>query len=375
MLKIFVTGDQHIGLKYAGHEQAEVFISKRMEAFSQMVRMANQEKCGLFVMTGDLFENTHSVSKRDVKILMERLSEFEGIVAVLPGNHDYYDPQARVWQYFEELQRMADRVVLLREYRPYPMTVNGENVILYPALCTSKHSQAGENHLGWMKKLTIPKDSAYHIGIAHGAVEGETIDREGRYFLMKRSELESIPMDVWLLGHTHVPFPGNLTEEYAVCDKILNPGTHVQTDVACNTEGQCFIVKISEDKVVQAKKFVSGNLRFYRKNIALTAGSIVEALEKELSHVSDQSVVDLILTGAVSAEEYENRKQNIEQVLSRFIEGTYRDGALSKLISKELIDEEFPETSLSAGFLTALLEEPKEAQLAYELLKSLKEGK
>ncbi len=375
MLKIFVTGDQHIGLKYAGHEQAEVLSSKRIEAFSQMVQMANQEECGLFVMTGDLFENTHSVSKRDVKILMERLSEFEGIVAVLPGNHDYYDPQARVWLYFEELQRMADRVVLLREYRPYPMTVNGENVILYPAFCASKHSQAGENHLGWMKKLTIPKDRAYHIGIAHGAVEGETIDREGRYFLMKRSELEAIPMDVWLLGHTHVPFPGNLTEEYAVCDKILNPGTHIQTDVACNTEGQCFIVKISEDKVVQAKKFVSGNLRFYRKNIALSAGSIVEALEKELSHVSDQSVVDLILTGAVSAEEYENRKQNIEQVLSRFIEGTYRDGALSKLISKELIDEEFPETSLSAGFLTALLEEPKEAQLVYELLKSLKEGK
>ena len=44
-------------------------------------------------------------------------------------------------------------------------------------------------------------------------------------------------------------------------------------------------------------------------------------------------------------------------------------------ISKELIESEFPETSFSAGLLTSLLDEPKEAQLAYELLKSLKEGK
>ena len=96
---------------------------------------------------------------------------------------------------------------------------------------------------------------------------------------------------------------------------------------------------------------------------------------RELADVTDDSVVDLILTGAVSAEEYEDRASIIENVLSRFVEGTYNDYALSKLISKELIESEFPETSFSAGLLTSLLDEPKEAQLAYELLKSLKEGK
>lgn len=48
---------------------------------------------------------------------------------------------------------------------------------------------------------------------------------------------------------------------------------------------------------------------------------------------------------------------------------------ISKLISEELIDAEFPETSFPAMLLKALLGEPKEAQLTYELLKSLKEGK
>ena len=375
MLRIFVTGDNHIGLKYASHEQAAVLSSRRITAFENMIESANKENCALFAITGDLFENTYSVSKRDIKALLDTLSKFRGTVIVLPGNHDYYDKDVKVWQYFKDVMTSYDNILLLTEYRPYEITANGEDVTLYPALCTSLHSAPGQNNLGWIKDLEIANDGAYHIGIAHGAVEGETIDNEGHYFLMKRSELEEIPVDAWLVGHTHVPFPRNLTEAFTVSDKIFNAGTHVQTDVSCNTDGQCFVVEISENKTVRAKKVASGNLRFYRKNISVTAGNMENIIIRELADVTDDSVVDLILTGAVSTEEYEDRARIIENVLSRFVEGTYNDYALSKLISKELIESEFPETSFSAGLLTSLLDEPKEAQLAYELLKSLKEGK
>lgn len=375
MLKLFVTGDNHIGLKYASHERAAVLAESRITAFENMVQTANRENCGLFVITGDLFENTYSISKKDIVRLLDMLSCFQGTVVVLPGNHDHYDKDVKVWQYFKNAMASYDNILLLTDYRPYPLCVNEEEVVLYPAHCTSLHSAAGENNLGWIKETDIPSDGAYHIGLAHGAVEGETIDKEGQYFLMKREELEAIPVDVWLIGHTHVPFPRDLTEELAPAGKIFNAGTHVQTDVNCNTEGQCFIVEISADKSVRAKKVVSGNLRFYRKVIALTAGNMEETLLRETADMADSSVVELLLSGAVTAEEYENRRAAIEGVLSRFVEGTYDDYALSKLISKELIDAEFPETSFSAGLLTALLEEPKEAQLVYELLESLKEGK
>lgn len=98
-------------------------------------------------------------------------------------------------------------------------------------------------------------------------------------------------------------------------------------------------------------------------------------LDRELGDIDDNSVVDIILSGAVASDEYSNRKSIIEKKLSRFIEGTYNDSALSLLISKDLIHAEFPETSFSAGLLTALLDEPKEAQLVYELLNELKGGK
>lgn len=374
MLKIFVTGDNHIGLKYQSHPQAKVLAAKRLEAFDGMVAAANQEDCDLFVITGDLFENTYSISKQDIKKLLDMLSQFRGTVAVLPGNHDFYDPNAKVWQIFREMLSSYDNILLLTEYRPYELTVGGETVVLYPALCTTLHSAS--NNLGWMKGLAMAKDGAYHIGVAHGAVEGETIDNEARYFLMKRAELESIPVDVWLIGHTHVPFPKHLTDTFAVCDKILNAGTHVQTDVNCATEGLCFVVEIDADKTVRAKKFVSGNLRFYQKAIHMTAGHMADTLRRKLADFADNSVVRLTLTGAVSAEEYEHRAELIDSALSRFIEGEYNDASLSKQITKETIDAEFPETSISAGLLTALLPNPKEAQLAYELLQALKkEGK
>ena len=82
MIKIFVTGDNHIGLKYASHEQAAVLAQSRIAAFDGMVQAANDEECALFVITGDLFENTYGVSKREIKTLLDKLSIFKGTVAV-----------------------------------------------------------------------------------------------------------------------------------------------------------------------------------------------------------------------------------------------------------------------------------------------------
>lgn len=375
-MKIFLTGDNHIGLKYASHPEAAILCGKRISAFEGMVNCANKENCALFVIAGDMFQDTYSVSKRDIKALLDTLSRFNGTVVVLPGNHDYYNADVKVWMYFKDVMKAYDNIMLLTEYKPYNLTCGDDDVIMYPAHCTSLHSAPGENNLDWIKGENIVPDSTYRIGIAHGAIEGETIDNEKAYFLMKRSELDSIPVDVWLIGHTHVPVPGNLKEdEYTVGERIFNAGTHVQTDVSCNTDGECFIIEICKDKVVKAKKYVSGNIRFCRKNITVSSGEFESKVIDALKDIADDSVVDLILTGAINAEEYESRHRTLESLLSRFVEGTYSDSNLSILITKELIESEFPETSFSAGLLTALLDEPKEAQLTYELLKSVKEGK
>lgn len=377
MLRIFVTGDNHIGLKYVNHEKSALLAKTRIDAFVDMVRTANEEECELFVITGDLFENTHSLTKREIKELFDILSTFSGAVAILPGNHDYYDIETKLYRYIGDYLPMYDNILLMSEYRPYTIELDGKTAVLYPALCTSQHSEGGENNLGKIASCDIIPDSSFRIGVAHGSLEGLTIDNEGEYFPMTQGELESIPVDAWLIGHTHVPYPILPDGEYVEAGRIFNPGTHTQTDLANNTEGLCFILEIEDgdgQKRVLAKKVRTGKIRFARRSVSVSHTGLKESLESALSDLPDSSVVDIILTGAADREEYDSREGIIEASLSRFIEARYNDVKLTKLISRELIDSEFPETSFAARLLYALINEPKEAQLAYDLLKSLGEN-
>ena len=131
MLKIFMTGDNHIGLKYAKYGEKSAFLAeKRISAFRDMVKKANEEECGLFVITGDLFENISGIAKRDIVSLLSILSEFNGTVAVLPGNHDYYDEEAKIWKDFKAACDSCHNILLLNEYRPYSLFAGDDEVVI-----------------------------------------------------------------------------------------------------------------------------------------------------------------------------------------------------------------------------------------------------
>ena len=81
--------------------------------------------------------------------------------------------------------------------------------------------------------------------------------------------------------------------------------------------------------------------------------------------------MELIISGAVTDEEYRNRSAIAGSALSGFIEGSWTDHRLSRLITEDLIDAEYPETGIASGLLKSLLNNPREAQLAYDLLKEM----
>ena len=77
-----------------------------------------------------------------------------------------------------------------------------------------------------------------------------------------------------------------------------------------------------------------------------------------------------MLSGSVSEEDYQARQQIVDDALSRFLDTKYIDDtALTPIITEERIKREYPETSFSAQLLLKLLDNPKEAQLVYDLLK------
>ena len=380
MVKLFVTGDNHFGKNYGRYpEIKEKLIQSRFDVLQDMVRRAETEGCEFFVVTGDLFDSINRVKVSDVKKAVEILAAFTGDVIVIPGNHDYYTGDEKVWTDFEKALLDVDHnITLIKEFRPYSFDAGEEKVAVYPAFCQSKHSK--ENNLGWIKEADIQKDGIINIGLAHGAIKGITPDLKEEYFLMTKTELSSIPVDVWLIGHTHIPYPDVLREDADTSGyKVFNAGTHEQTDLSNNTEGNGFIISIEKQgpfAKVLARKYVSGKVHYYDLNIQVKPGSdaLAEAIKGAISGKDKNAVVRIRITGSVKQEEYQEKDKKYKELLGDFLTYEIDDKELSEEITIDKIREEFAETSFAAQFMEEFLDNAVELQMVYQLLLGCKES-
>lgn len=380
MVKIFVTGDNHIGKTYSKYpEVKDILIQSRFDSLRNMVIKAEEAGCGLFIITGDLFDNTFKIKVSDVKKVVDILSMFSGDVIVLPGNHDYYAGDEKVWKDFEKsLLNVDHNITLIKEFKTYNFEVGEEKVVIYPAFCQSKLSET--NNLDWIKNSKIQESGVINIGIAHGALQGVTPDIKEEYFLMSEAELVGIPVDIWLLGHTHIPYPNVLKEdEDTIGYKVFNAGTHEQTDISNNTEGNGFIITIEKNgniSKIMARKFVSGHVRYFDIKLAVNPNSddaLAKALNEAISSIDDYSIVKITISGSVKHEEYTNKENIYKECLGRFLTYEKYDNELSEEITVDKIRDEFAETSFAAKFMEGLITNPTELQMAYQLIQECKE--
>lgn len=381
MAKIFVTGDNHFGKKYDRYpEVKDILVESRFGVLQEMVHKAEEEGCQLFVITGDLFDSINNIRVSDVKRTVDILAEFPGNVIVLPGNHDYFTGDEKVWQDFEKaLSSRDNNITLIKGFRPYPFDAGDEQVVVYPAFCQSKHSKG--NNLGWIKKEKIQRDGVINIGLAHGAIQGVTPDLKEEYFLMTESELSGIPVDVWLIGHTHIPYPSILKEdEDTVGYRIFNAGTHEQTDLHNNTDGNGFIISIEKKgstAKVLARKYVSGKVHFYDVKIRVKPDSdtsLADAIKAEIESKDRNSIIRISVSGSVKPTEYQNKDRIYKEILEDFLTYEKEDSDLTEEITIDKIREEFAETSFAAQFMEELIDNPTELQMAYQLLQECREN-
>ena len=379
MIRIFETGDIHIGKKYDDYPAIkEKLIETRFHVLKKMIETAERDNCDFFVVTGDMFDNVRSIPKKDVEKIVHILSMFSERVLVLPGNHDYFNEDIRVWNDFAKfMAKTENNITVLNRFEPYAFDVREEKVVFYPAYCQDRYSK--KNNLSWIKDSTIDQ-SCINVGVAHGAIEGVTPDKNQEYFLMSQNELNAIPVDAWLIGHTHIPFPQVMTDlKEHTGYKVFNAGTHAQTDVHNNTAGYGFEIDISHKgtvKTVTAKAIQCGEIRFYDLDISVTEKQedvLDSSIKSVVESLQDDSIVRLNLSGAVSKNEYDNRNEIYERYLHHFLFYRIDDSDLSEEITIEKIRDEFAETSFAAMFMEALSAEPKEMAMAYELLKECKE--
>lgn len=368
-LKIFHTADLHIGMKFNNYPETirECLAEARYDVLDRMIERANAKQCNLFVMAGDLF-NSINITKQNVERVAASLNSFKGeCVLIIPGNHDYDNGMIDLWNYFKG--KIMDNILYMNEERPFSLGQYGLDVMVYPAPCHSKHSDT--NNIGWIKDIGEFDPKLLHIGIAHGALEGISPDMERKYFYMTKRELKDIPMDIWLLGHTHADYPENdIVKDW----KIFNPGTPEPDGLDCNHGGYAWMIIVDANRSIKAQKIKTGLYRFCDSEFQINDdGDLHRMKDIMLAGTPDKKIVRVTLRGRVGRDAFNQRQKIYSELYDKTAYAIIEDSNLCVRITKDIIDSEFTSGSFPHRFLTELAEDDEALQIAYELIQGVRE--
>lgn len=364
-IKIFHISDIHIGMKFQRYpDNLRVnLIESRFGALRNAVTKADQLKCDVLAITGDIFE-TIKVAKRDIVKVTDILKAFSGdYIWILPGNHDYYDQQLQLWQTFSD--SMPDNCVLMKESKLYPFDVQDMEVDVYASPCDSKHSK--ENNIGWIKSIS-PDNNKMNILLAHGSIKEISPDLNNEYYPMALQELEALDMDLCLIGHTHVPYP--LCQE-TTTDRVYNAGTPEPDGLNYRFDGSGWYIELDQKKNVHAKKIRLGTYKFYdtviKVNDQMSETQLLNPFEKENL---DNLIVRIHLDGYLDQDQYESRYEVLNSIQEKFAYVEIDEMALKPKFTSETIDKSFTKDSVPYALLMKLINETdgETAHLAYELM-------
>lgn len=370
-LKIFHTGDIHLGMTFKTRNYPEDLRKRLVEArqgtLSKMVERANQEKCDIFLVAGDLFHRT-SISKEAVLKALEILSKFNGnCVAVLPGNHDYYDEFSPLWKTLWD--NAFDSLLLLTDTVPYTLAEYDVDAVIYPAPCDRRHSP--ENKLGWIKELKERPRARWHLGVAHGSVRGISPDFDSQYFPMEEEEIIELKLDHLCIGHTHIRYPDLENAARAV---FAYCGTPEPDGFDCSHQGSAWITVLDEEGNLGSRSIVTGEFRFKEIKIEIHSLKELEELKNEFKEDGEKTLLKLILTGSLPQEDYSMRLNILSELEDNLAYVEIDDSELAAEISPDTISAEFPEGSFPYLLLSNLAQrgENEALQLAYQLIKKVK---
>jgi len=372
-LKVLHTGDLHLGMTFNSRGYPEALrrelVEARLKTLERLVETANAEGCQLFVVAGDLFHRTR-VPRETVLQALRALSAFQGnCVAVLPGNHDYYEPYGGLWKELRESAGSFDHLLLLTETAPYALQDYGLEAVLYPAPCHSKHS--AQNRLGWIRELAQRPPGRWHLGVAHGSVRGISPDFEGSYFPMEEEELIQAGLDHWFLGHTHVRYPDR---DHARNCPFTYCGTPEPDGFDCRHRGQAWITTLDDSGAVECRGLTTGQFFFQELRVTVSSAGELEELKRQLAADGERSLVKLYLEGTLPEDEYRKRSDWFRELRESLAYLEEDDGELAMEITPATIESLFPRNSFPYLLLSRLSEkgEREALQLAYRLISEVR---
>ncbi len=371
MLRIFHTADLHLGMSFTrGYAKAvqEALAEARFKCLRRMVDLANENDCNLFVVAGDLFHN-RGVAKKDIGRVTRTLGDFNGgVVAVMPGNHDYIRPQDdMLWDVFKT--KSEEGTLVLDSCRIFDLSGFGISAELYACPCTAKHS--AENATGWIRPDSKKEQGAMRVGVAHGSMKGLSPDFDEQYFPMTTKSLLSKRLDIWLLGHSHIAYPATSEGKN---ESIFLPSTPEPDGFDCQHSGSAWIISVDKKKQVSYQRIPTGHYRFHTIETSLKNPSDIRKLEKCCDSFTGRDIVKLVLSGRLPNAGHDELEEFVDRLKERVAHLETSRTELRRAITLEDLDNEYTQDSFPHRFLCDLAKHDPDGlalQIAYDLIREV----
>ena len=361
-LTILATSDLHLGMKFAGLPEVQAELAEaRFACLERIVAAANERAVDLLLVAGDLFHVANPV-KRDVLRAAQALRAFEGrLAAVLPGNHDYLSPgRDTLWPAFQDA--VGDRVLVLDEARPYPLAHFDLDACLYPGPCRRKHSDM--NAVGWVQAAGRDPGARHHVGVAHGSLAGVSPDLEGSYYPMREEELLAAGPDLWVIGHTHLRYPGRPGR----ASRVFIPGTPEPDGYDCDHPGGAWILALDDGRV-SAEPLETGAYRFVHETPASVSETDLAALAaRHAGPGAAREVLKVRLSGRIARGERGRLDETAGALRARVLHLDWDDSAVRERLDRAAIDAEYAAGSFPHRLLSSLLDDPEALEIAHQAL-------
>ena len=368
-MKILHFADVHLGRGFSGYaEVSETLREARFETLESLIKIANEESCDAITIAGDLFEQV-TMKKAEVERAIQILNGFRhGPVLLLPGNHDYFTSDSNLWRYVEDAKE--DHILVLSEKTPLSLENYDLDLKIFPAPCHTRHSS--DHEIGWINDEEKNSETV-NIGIAHGSVTGVAPDMNDEHYPMTQQELNQAGVDLWLLGHIHVPWPDNPGGQ----DRILYSGTPEPDTANCPHGGTALMIEIEEADNIQVQKMETGKYRFekWEKEVS-TLGELEQLQRDARADENKQIICRLTISGRLDDEAYTFwLEELLPEIRDAFLYLKLDDEELNRKITKEQIKQEFPEESFPDKLLSTFIEQDKEQalQTAYEFIEEVRD--
>jgi DNA repair exonuclease SbcCD nuclease subunit len=313
-MKFVHTADWQIGMKadFVG-KAAQIVRDERLAAGKRLVDAANGEGAEFILVAGDLFED-NAVDRTLIQRIVDILTRFNGLVYLIPGNHDPLVPGS-VWDH--PAWRSAENLIVLTELKP--VEISGG--ILFPCPILDKYSR--KDPTAWIKEKP---GGAIRLGMAHGNVEGlpqKDTDHPISRDAAQRAGLDYLAMGHWHSTATYPDSKGSVRMAYS--------GTPETARFGERDSGHALVVEIVDPGTTpDVRPIQTGRLKWQILESEIGAPGDLKKLRQDLEGIDSPEalLLDLRLKGVLYSEEKEDLLHLEDLIAWRFLYGRMDDSLL-----------------------------------------------